>query len=169
MSANPESPQQTNLFDKRAALTIAIVAIFLAFIQNQGSKAKTEALTHTNQMSNTLTNFQSNNIRTEIMATRASLLTQSGTPNSEADLLREEIKKYEGEKKMLSAKAEESEKKAETFTTIEERCHVSSLILQIAVVLSAIAILAHWTPLWIVGSLIGASGVVVGVSSFFMT
>ena len=47
----PEIPEAKDPFDKRVALTIAIIAICLSFVSNLGDNAKTSAILKTSEAS----------------------------------------------------------------------------------------------------------------------
>jgi len=48
----PEIPEAKDPFEKRVAVTIAILAVALAFIGNKGDNARTDAIIKTNEASN---------------------------------------------------------------------------------------------------------------------
>jgi hypothetical protein len=54
----PEIPEAKDPFEKRVALTIAIIAICLSFVGNLGDNAKTDAIIKTNEASDQWGFFQ---------------------------------------------------------------------------------------------------------------
>lgn len=164
----PEIPEATNPFDKRVALTIAIIAVFLSFVENHGDNAKTNAIIQTSLESNAWAHYQAKSIKGEIMESQASVLTRMSGTEEEVGRLRDEIKRYDAEKKELMGEAKARKSEADLSAKIDDRCDQSALMLQISVVLCSIAILSHWSMIWIVGSLLGAAGAIVGGIAFLM-
>lgn len=58
MAEAPEIPEANDPFEKQVAVTIACLAVVLAFIGNKGDNAKTDAIIKTNEASNQWGYFQ---------------------------------------------------------------------------------------------------------------
>lgn len=174
MAEAPEIPEAKDPFEKRAALTISIVAICLTFISSLGDNAKTEAIIRTNQSSDQWGYFQAKGIKGQMAGMQASLTAAlSGANPSEetrADIarLRKEADRYEAEKGEIKKKAEDLQKEAAHNSTINDRCDHASLFLQLSVVLCSVSILARSHKLWYAGIGLGLVGAVIGVTAFFL-
>jgi Domain of unknown function (DUF4337) len=174
MSEAPEIPEAKDPFEKRAALTISIVAICLTFIGNLGDNAKTEAIIRTNQSSDQWGYFQAKGIKGQMAAMQASVLSALAGPNATDDIradvarLKKEADRYESEKADIKKEAERLHQEAAKDSAINDRCDQASLSLQLSVVFCSVSILARSHRLWYVGIVLGVIGAVIGVTAFLI-
>ena len=171
--ADVELPEAKDPFEKGVALTIAIIAVVLSFVENQGDNAKTDAIVKTNEAANQWAYYQSKSLKGNLAESSATLLALLAPADATAakakqEEMTKEVARYEGEKKEIKVKAEELQAQAAHSLTIDDRCDLGSLLLQISVVLCSIAILVGMRPVFYLGGVVGLVGCVVGISSFFM-
>ena len=172
----PEIPEAKDPFEKRVAVTIAIIAIILSFVQNEGDNSQADAIIRTNEATNQWAFYQAKSIKGQIAEMNASVLPRLAlvpgeTPETmrvEADRLRKEAARYDAEKGEIQAKAKELQSEAAHLAKVNDRCDQSALFLQVAVVVSSVAILASSRSFWWVGIALGAVGTCVGVTAFLM-
>lgn len=173
MSEAPEIPEATNPFEKRVALTIALLAVVLALVGNRGDNAKTEAILKTNEAANQWAYYQSKSLKQNLVETEARLLEQLRPTDEESAKqarakLTSEIARYNTEKGEIKQTAEGLGAAAAVESRVNDRCDLASLLLQIAVVVCSVSILAMWKPLWLAGTALGVAGTLVGVTAFLM-
>lgn len=171
--ADVELPEAKDSFEKGIALTIAILAVVLSFVENQGDNAKTDAIVKTNEASNQWAYYQAKSLKGNLAETSASLLSllapaDAAAAKAKQEELTKEASRYEDEKKEIKVKAEGLQAEAAHALTIDNRCDLGSLLLQISVVLCSIAILVGMRPIFYAGGALGLVGAVIGISSFFM-
>jgi hypothetical protein len=168
----PEVPEAKDPFEKRVAMTIAILAICLSFVGNLGDNAKTDAIIKTNEASNQWGYFQAKGIKGQMAAMHADLILRIAgkdpSEKAEADRLRSEGDRYDSEKMEIKANAEANQKEADHKSSINDRCDQSALLLQVAIVICSVSILAQSHKFWWVGILLGAAGAVVGLTAFLI-
>jgi hypothetical protein len=175
MPDKPEIPEARDRFEKSVAVTIAVVAVLLSWISNRGDDAKTSAIIKTNEASNKWGHFQSKSIKERIVEATLELASNmtdtaagGAAPSPPIANLRNEVERYQTEKAAIEKEAEELRTDAEREMRINDRCGTGSLILQVAIVVGSVAILARSKLLWIGGTVLGAVGSVIGISSLFM-
>src|SRR4051812_50221216 len=78
MSDAPEIPEATTDFEKKIALTIAILAVVLSLVNNLGDNSKTDAIIKTNQASDRWAYYQAKGIKENMAGMHASLLQSLG-------------------------------------------------------------------------------------------
>ena len=173
MPEAPEIPEANDPFEKRAAVTIAILAVALAVVGNKGDNARTDAIIKTNEASNQWAYFQAKGIKGSIASAEQELLTLLGpSQNAAADLakkaeqLRSKAEEYKTEQAEIKAHAEEAQKDAERGSKINDRCDQGSLALQIAIVIASVSILARSRAFWIASIVLGLIGIGIGVMAF---
>lgn len=171
----PEIPEANNPFEKRAAVTIAILAVVLAVVGNKGDNAKTDAIIKTNEAANQYAWYQAKSIKSSIASAEHEMLTLlAPAQNGAADIakisaeLKVRVEKYEKEQPEIQAKAEEAKKEAEIGTKINDRCDLGSLALQIAIVIASVSILARSQAFWIGNIILGLIGIGIGASAFLL-
>lgn len=167
----PELPEANDRFEKTIALTIAIIAVVLSFVGSKGDNAKTDAVVKTNQVANQWSFFQSKSLKENLASSNAMLLSQvtaqdPAAAKAKAEEMMKEAARYEAEKQEIMAKAKALEDEVKYALSIDDRCGLSSLLLQISVVVCSIAILVRWKAIFVVGAAVGLIGVVVGATAF---
>ncbi len=171
--AELEIPEAKDPFEKKIALTIAILAVVLSFVENHGNVEKTEAIIKTTEVSNEWAHYQAKALKgnlAESTSTLLGLLTPldaAAAKEKKAEMAKEATR-YDEEKKEIMGEAKKLKEEADRSLTIEGRCNSAELLLQIGVVLCSIAILVSWRPIFYVGGLLGLIGAAVGISSFMM-
>lgn len=174
MSDAPEIPEASTAFEKKIALTIAILAVVLSFVNNKGDNAKTDAIIKTSEASNQWSYFQSKSIKGHVVEMHTALLNELGgatmTEQAKQSLprLAEEAGRLKNEKTDIKKVAEELTAEAKHLSEINDRCDMAALLLQIGVVICSVAILSSWKPFWYIGMLLGLVGAGIGVSAFLM-
>ncbi len=171
----PEIPEANDPFEKRVAVTIAILAVVLAVVGNKGDNAKTDAIIKTNEAANQWSYFQAKGIKGSIASAEQELLTLlAPSQNASADLakkaeqLRAKAEEYKTEQVEIKAHAEKAEKEAEQGSKINDRCDQGSLALQIAIVIASVSILARSRAFWIGSIVLGLIGIGIGVMAFLI-
>lgn len=175
MAEAPEIPEANDPFEKRAAVTIAILAVVLAVVGNKGDNAKTDSIIKTNKASNQWGYYQAKGIKSSIATAHEELLASLGPVNSDARHaeiekkiagLKADAERYKSEQEPIKKAAEEAEKDAEVGSKINDRCDLGSLALQIAIVIASVSILARSQAFWIASILLGLVGIGIGLSAF---
>jgi uncharacterized protein (DUF3084 family) len=170
MADAPEIPEAADPFEKRVAISIAVLAVVLSLVGNLGDNAKTDAILKTNEASNQWGYFQAKSIKEQIAALRGSLVAELG--HAQSDDAKEktdaEALRYEREKEEIKKQAESLQKTAARDSAINDRCDLASLLLQIAIVICSVAILSHWRGFWFAGLALGLAGAVAGATAFLM-
>lgn len=170
----PEIPAAADPFEKRVAISIAVLAVILSFVGNLGDNAKTDAIIKTNEASNQWGHFQAKGIKGQMAAMQGELLAALGgaqpdeARTKEIARLRDETARYEKEKAELKKQAEDLQHEAAHKSAINDRCDLASLMLQIAVVICSVAILSHWRAFWIAGLALGLAGAIAGATAFLI-
>ena len=171
MPEAPEIPEANDPFEKRAAVTIAILAV----VGNKGDNAKTDAIIKTNEAANQWSYFQAKGIKGSIASAEQELLTLlAPSQNAPADLakkaeqLRAKAEEYKTEQVEIKAHAEEAQKDAEHGSKINDRCDQGSLALQIAIVIASVSILARSRAFWIGSIVLGVIGIGIGIMAFLI-
>ncbi len=182
MAEAPEIPEANDPFEKRAAVTIAILAVVLAVVGNKGDNAKTDSIIKTNKASNQWGYYQAKGIKGSIASAQEELLaslaptsldTKSlGQPSADIQKkiagLKADAERYKSEQEPIKKDAEESEKDAEVGSKINDRCDLGSLALQIAIVIASVSILARSQAFWVASIILGLIGIGIGVSAFLL-
>ena len=172
MADTPELPEANDPFERAVAISIAIMAVILSFIGNKGDNAKTDSILKTSQASNHWAYFQSKSIKQSMRELESDMITLNpgAAPDAAAKKLadlKSEIERYDGEKEKISAEAKDLTAQADIGSAINDKCDLSSLLLQIAVVIASVSILTRWKAMWYASLALAAVGSYFGVMAFF--
>ena len=175
-----------NRFKQRAAVAIAIFAALLAITGLGGQNATKDALNSNVQASNYWNFFQAKNQRQTAYALAADefdngWLNDPAMPpeakaalRAKADAYRKTVARYESEpdtgegKKELVAKAKELEAKRDHALRQDPYFDYAEALLQIAIVLISVSIVADVLWLSLFGGLIGVIGTLLMVNGFLL-
>jgi len=164
-----ELPEAKDPFERKVALSIAIIAVILAVFSTLGDHAKTSAIILTNQASDQWSFYQAKSIKEHLVETETKLLKaiskETGISN---EINTTAQKKYEEELKEIKQKAEELTEEARHETTMTQRSDIAALIIQVSIVLCSIAILSRWKRIWHIGLATSLIGIVFGVVSLLI-
>jgi hypothetical protein len=167
---SPELPAAKDRFEKNIAVSIACMAVVLAFITDHGDGAKTDAILSTNEATNAWSYFQAKSTKQHVTESELHLLAAlepSGATEMIAKL-EAELARYDEEKAEIKASAEQLSAEAKRASSVDERAGQGALFLQLAIVLASVSILARWSKLWVVSLLVAALGAGVGLSSWML-
>lgn len=181
-----ERDRESDRFKQRAAVAIAIFAMMLAICGLGGSNAGKEAINNNVLASNFYNFFQAKNMRQTAYALAAdavelSWLSDPNFPESARDKMRTKLDQYrktvaryesepetrEGKKELL-ARAKEYEEKRDHALKQDPYFDYAEALLQIAIVLISVAIIANLAWLAFVGGFIGIVGGLLTINGFFL-
>jgi Domain of unknown function (DUF4337) len=196
MAETPEIPEAEDAFSKRVAISVAVLAVCISFINNFGDNAKTDSIIKTTQAANQWSYFQAKSVKQHAFGLEKDLLTVmapgSVDPTKRDELIKsyeKKIAKYDQEKKDIGfgekdpkgnwvevkgddgkqiVSASQLEEEAAQGIKINDRCDFASLLLSLAVILCSVAILMKHHYVWFIGLAIGLGGAVVGSTAFLM-
>jgi hypothetical protein len=181
-----DKDKEQDTFKKRAAISIAIFAMLLAITGLGGQNATKEALNSNIQASNYFNFFQAKNMRQTalILAADEFELAWANDPQLTADAkaalkrkledYRKTIARYESEpetgegKKELIVKAREEEKKRDHALKQDPYFDYAEALLQIAIVLISVAIVAEQIWLSYMGGALGLIGALLMVNGYLL-
>jgi Domain of unknown function (DUF4337) len=171
MADAPELPEAKDSYERVIALTIAILAVILAFVDNTGDNAKTDAIVKTTEAANKWAYFQSKSIKGNLAENSANLLglltpVDAAAAKAKQEEIKMEVARYDGEKKQLMTEAQDLEKQVAHSMSIDDRSDEAALLLQVAVVMCSIAILVRWKAIFLGGLAIGVLGIAAAVRAF---
>ncbi len=170
----PEIPEARDPFDKRVALTIAIIAICLSFVSNLGDNAKTSAILRTSETSDQWNYFQAKSTKALLAGMHGDLIMRLSSEERFEDAKNRAVQlgldaqRYDVEKGEIKKQAESLVAEAKHFSAINDRCDQAALLLQIAVIVCSVAILARSHKFWWLGMVLGAAGVGVGATAYLL-
>jgi Domain of unknown function (DUF4337) len=143
--------------NKKIALVIAVLALFLAFSETLGKSAQTAALSENIQASDLWNFFQAKNIRQTVLRTAAeseaielAAITDAATKaamEKQIDTWKKTIDRYESEpstnegKKELTKRAQETERQRDTNFSKYENYELASAAFQIGIVLASASVI----------------------------
>ncbi|MDO8979758.1 MAG: DUF4337 domain-containing protein [Afipia sp.] len=181
-----DQDKQSDTFKQRAAIGIAILAMLLAITSLGGSNAGKEATNNNIYASNFYAFFQAKNIRqTEIGlaadAFELAFLKEAGLDDqakaaikAKADDYRKIVERYESEpetgegKKELIARAKEFEQKRDHALKQDPYFDYAEALLQIAIVLISVSIVATLPWLAFMGGTVGLVGAALMVNGYLL-
>jgi hypothetical protein len=167
--------QGEKLNNKQVALLISVLALFLAFSEMFGKSAQTEALGSNIEAANLWAFFQAKTIRRTLVETaaqeksidqlaiandahKAALSKQLDDWQKIARRYRSEPETREGSIELM-ARAQEAEKKRDTFLAKYHHYEVSSAALQIGIVLASAAVITGMIALVYAAAGLGLVGI----------
>ena len=174
MADAPEIPNATDPFEKMVAISIAALAVALSLISNKGDNAKTDAIIQTNEASNQWARYQSKSIKSALALVESDLLARLQPAPQATDIpaqiekLKGEQARYDADEKEITALAKAAQASAATASSINDRCDLASLAIQIGIVLASVSILSRWKALWLVSLALGIAGAIIGATAFFL-
>jgi hypothetical protein len=181
-----DAEKARDTFKQRAAIAIAVLAMLLAITSLGGSNAGKEAVNNNVLASNYFNFFQAKNMRQTAIALAADQLelawaNEPALPpeakvalKSKADAYRKTVARYESEpetgegKKELLARAKEHEAKRDHALKQDPYFDYAEALLQIAIVLISVAIVADLAWLSFVGGALGLAGTLLMFNGFLL-
>jgi hypothetical protein len=165
-------------FNKKVALVIAVLALFLSFSETLGKGAQNEATTKNIQASDLWNFFQAKDIRRttlNIAADQTSLLAAGLTDPAAKEAINKQIEswhktaeRYESDpqagngRKQLEEKATETEQERDLSLAKYHHYELSSAAFQVGIVLASAAVITGMAGLvWLAG-LFGVAGLALG-------
>src|SRR5687767_6066666 len=156
--------------NKKIALVISVLALFLAFSETLGKSAQTNAISYNVEASNLWAFFQAKTIRITTLRTAADTRAIDLTAAAEAPVKAAMTKQIDGwqrtaaryddeadppeGRKQLAARAKDAEKKRDTAMAKYHHYEVASAALQIGIVLASAAVITGMMLLvWFAGGL----------------
>ena len=181
-----DKDRESDRFKQRAATAIAVFAMVLAICGLGGSNAGKEAINNNVLASNYFNFFQAKNMRQTATELAADAIEQGwladpampdGAKNSlrkKLDDYRATVTRYETEpstnegKKELLARAKEHEKLRDRALKQDPYFDYAEALLQIAIVLISVAIIANLAWLAFLGGAVGIVGALLTVNGFLL-
>ena len=181
-----DKDKESDRFKQRAAIVIAFFAMCLAITGLGGSNAAKEAFNNNILASNYFAFYQAKNIRQTAYQLAAdefdiAWLNDPALPpeakkamQAKADAYKKTVARYESEpdtnegKKELLARARQHEHERDIALKKDPYFDYSEALLQIAIVLISVAIIANVTWLAFFGGALGIAGVLLGLNGFLL-
>ena len=181
-----EQEKSNDKFKQRAAILIAVLAMLLAITALGGSNAGKEAVNNNVLASNYFNFYQAKNMRQTAIRLAAdhlelAVLSDPSIPDAakavlarKVDGYRKTVARYESEpdtgegKKELLARAKEYEAKRDHALKQDPYFDYAEALLQIAIVLISVAIIAELGWLVAVGATLGGIGVLLMVNGYLL-
>jgi len=178
-----EHAEHAGHVDKKIALLIAVIALFLAFSETLGKSAQTAAISDNVEASNLWAFFQAKTIRMTTLRTAAEqtqVIADSSTdPASKTamakaiDTWKKTAARYDDEpdtnegRKQLSARAQEAEHKRDLAMARYHHYEIASAAHQIGIVLASASVITGMIVLaWLAGAL-GIAGLIFTAIGFW--
>jgi len=149
------------------ALSTAVIAVLAAIAGLIGNHHANEAMLDEIKSSNQWAYYQSKSIKAEIAGSTAQIMTAIGKTPDPAQ--QEKTTRYEAEKAEIKKTAEEEDRSSEQHMRKHMVFAKSVTIFQIAIAISAIAILTRKRFMWIFSLLLSAAGVGYLILGFLTT
>jgi Domain of unknown function (DUF4337) len=174
-----EEGEHAEFFNKRIALVIAILALFLSFSETLGKGAQNEATNLNIKASDLYAFFQAKTIRMTTLTTAAEELTVTAQSIGDAaakdaaqkqiDAWKKTAERYDSDEKSregrkeLVERAKEAEEDRDIATAKYHHYELASAAFQIGIVLASAAVITGMVALVWLGGLLGVIGAVLMV------
>jgi hypothetical protein len=169
----PERHHEDHPLVLPVSITISIMAVLVAGATLLGHRAHTEELLLQSQATDQWAYYQAKNGRYHGMQTTADLIeTMIPRDKDKAEVLlkkyEKEIERYDSDKEDISEKAKELEKERDLVSRRADRFDGGEAFLEIGLVICSITLLTKRKGFWVGGVLIGALGITLGATGFFL-
>jgi hypothetical protein len=154
-------------------LTMAVLAVLVAVVSLLGHRTHTEEIVLQNKVTDEWAYYQAKNIRRHTDELFADLTTVVAGKDGDAiaklhEKYQAEADRYKDEQKELDKQARETENDTEVTRRKGDRFDLGEVFLEIALVVTSIALLSGTRIFWHIGLLIAAAGVVVAASAWMV-
>jgi Domain of unknown function (DUF4337) len=169
-----EHVEHVALSNKKIALLIAVLALFLAFSETLGKSAQTSAITYNVTTSDLWAFFQAKTIRMTVLRTATEQMQIEADRTSDADLKarlsktidswKKTADRYDDEpsskegRKQLAERAKEAEHKRELALARYHQYEIASAAFQIGIVLASAEVITSMAALGWLAGLLGVIG-----------
>jgi hypothetical protein len=154
-------------FDKAVAGTMAIIAALLAVVSVLGQHYNTEKLLAQGKASDTWAYSQAKDIRHYIAQSTHDSVKDLRPGSTLVATYDQDAKRYKKEASEIQEKARDYEKERDALGEKADRFHLGEVFLEIAIVLSSLAILTKRRPLFWGGCLSGIAGLVIDATAYW--
>ncbi|MGA7379373.1 MAG: DUF4337 domain-containing protein [Terriglobales bacterium] len=152
-------------------VTMAVLAVLVAIVSLFGHRTHTEEIILQNKVTDQWAYYQAKNIRRHSDELFADLTTVVASKDGDAvaklqEKYRAEADRYKDEQKELDKAARETENETELARRKGDRFDLGEVFLEIALVISSIALLSGRRIFWHIGLLVAMAGVVAAASAW---
>lgn len=158
---------------KRAALSMAIVAVFVALVSLLGHRSHTEELLNQSKATDNWSYYQAKNIRQHTYEIFIDLLSVSEKADSPLtaqlkEKYTKDVEKYKDDLKEIEKEARGLEKEVDTDRRKADRFDLGEAFLETGLVIISITMLVKRKVFWFVGLLIGSLGIAVAATGLLV-
>jgi hypothetical protein len=153
-------------FDKFVAGTMAIIAALLAIVSVLGLHFISEKLLNQQKNSDQWAFYQAKNIRRYSAQIAGDLLAQSKAGSEITAKYAKDVARYDKDMQDIQEKAKEYEKERDIDSRRADRFHVGEVFLEVAIVLSSLAILTKRKFWYSAGIASAITGLVAAATGF---
>ena len=155
------------------SVTMAILAVFVAVVSLLGHRAHTEELLFQNRASDQWAYYQAKNIRRHNYEMGVDLLSMvEFKDKAQADKVREkyqkEAERYTKEQAEIEEQAKDLEKESALAQRKANRFDLGEVFLEVALVISSLALLSSKRFYWFLGIVSGLAGLGVAATGFLL-
>lgn len=155
------------------SITISIMAVLVAAVTLLGHRAHTEELLHQSQAADLWAQYQAKSVRlheTQGFSDVVGLVAPLNKEKGEAlrEKYNKEVEHYQSDKEDISTEARELENERDLAGRRADRFDGGEAFLEIGLVICSITLLTKRKSFWFGGMLIGATGVVLALTGFFL-
>jgi hypothetical protein len=146
-------------FDKIVAGSMAIIAAFLAIVSVLGQHFNTETLLMQQKSSDQWAFYQAKNIRRYSAQMGQDIMTQMKAPPESVEKYVKDGEKYDKQMEEIQKEARSMEKERDDADAKSKRFHIGEVFLEIAIVLSSLAILSKQKMMYFGGAIMAVVGI----------
>ncbi len=178
MSEGIELPETHHLYEDHplilpVSITISIMAVFVAGVSLLGHRAHTEGLRLETQAASRWAQYQAKSVRLHEAQGFSDVVKLVAPLNKElGEQLKEkygkEVEHYESDKVDVSKEAKDLEDERDLTVRQADRFDGGEALLEIGLVICSITLLTKRKNFWLTGVLIGAVGITLAATGFFL-
>lgn len=155
------------------SVTISILAVLVAIVTLMGHRAHTEELSRETQAASRWQQYQAKSIRQRMTQVGLDIVSEVAPLNKEkgeelAKKYEKEVEHYASDKEDVSKVAEGLEAERDRAMLRADRFDLGEVLLEIALVICSLTLLAKRKIFWFGGILVGAIGFAVAATGFFL-
>ena len=155
-------------FDKMVAASMAIIAALLAVVSVLGQHFNTEELLMQAKASDQWAFYQAKDIRRFTAEATSDMLGELKQGSPAGTHYSKQAAKYKNDTAEIQEKAREFEKESERGGRKASQFHFGEIFLELAIVLSSLAILTKAKPLYFGGVASGVAGLLIAVTAWLL-